>query len=149
MHNIETGQAVIKHEPPTDSSLSITNPKIRAEINFRLGNELRDIILSPVVGIQRVRKVLNRYGLDVPALYDLESDGDEVVLEMDQYGKVRDAYDMPQLNQNPLDSSHGMYYLYLIYVLLDEGTYDFHAEITDEEGIEDIMLDDNESEEDV
>jgi hypothetical protein len=129
--SIEVGQAVIKHEPPTDSSISITNPKIRSEINYRFGNELKDLILSPVDGIQKVRKVLHRFGLDIPALYDLDHDGDEVVLEMNQFGIL--TYDHDN------DEDDETYYLYLLYCLTDNGTYDFHAEITDEDGIEEIM----------
>lgn len=135
-NNIQTGQAIVKHETPHDSSVSISNIKVRMEINYRLGNELNDVILTPVVGVQKVRKVLNRYGLDIPALYELDHEGDEIVLEMDQFGKVRDFYDMPQFDSEEDDET---YYLYLIYYLTDEGTYDFYAEVTDDEGIEEIM----------
>jgi hypothetical protein len=46
-HNIEIGQAFEKHETPTDGSISISNPRVRAEINYRLDGELDDIFLSP------------------------------------------------------------------------------------------------------
>jgi hypothetical protein len=144
MNSIETGQAIVKHETPTDSTSSISNPKIRAEINYRLGNELNEIILSPIMGVQKIRKVLNRFSLDIPALYDLEPEGDEVVIEMDQFGKVKDAYDMPQLNHTENET---LYYLYLLYYLTDHGHYDFYVELTDEEGIEEIMKADDELEE--
>jgi hypothetical protein len=137
MHNIETGQAVIKHETPKDNSISIDNPEVRAKINFRMGNELNDIILSPVIGVQKVRKVLNMHGLDIPALYELDPEGDEVVLEMNQFGKVYDQYDMPQF-----EDDEEIFYLYLLYYLNDDGSYDFYAELTDEAGIERIMRED-------
>lgn len=147
MHNIEIGQAIIKHEPTGEASVGISNPKVRAEINYRLNNELNDNILTPVAGVQKIRKVLHQFGFDIPALYDLEPDGDEVVLEMDQYGKVQDSYDMPQINHN----SDSLYYLYLLYCLNDNGSYDFYAELTNHEGIEHIFEEDDglESEDDV
>jgi hypothetical protein len=145
MHNIDKGQAIVKHETPTDSSISIHNLETRVEINIRLSKELDDLILSPIVGVQKVRKVLHFYGLDIPALFELEPEGDEIVLEMDQYGKVRDAYDMPQFGGN----TEPLYYLYLIYVLNDKGYYDFHTELTDDEGIKEILSEDDEDLDDV
>lgn len=140
MHNIVTGQAIIKHETTDESSVGISNPKIRAEINYRLGNELNDVILTPVIGIQKIRKVLHRYSLDIPALYELEPEGDEVVLEMNQFGEVHDFYALPQLD----DYSGELYYLYVLYYLTDNGDYDFYAELTDEAGIERIFQEDDE-----
>jgi len=147
MHNIENGQAIVRHETPHDSSISITNIKVRTEINIALSKELGDLILSPIVGIQKIRKVLYRFSLDIPALFDLDDEGDEVVLEMDQFGKVYDAYDMPQIQ--PLDPESKLYYLYILYVLNDNGYYEFHSEITDEEGIEEILKEGEEDLEDV
>ena len=89
-HNIEAGQAFEKHETPTDVSISISNPRVRAEINYRLDGELDDIFLSPESGIQRVRKVLHRFSLDMPALYDADAEGDEIVIRLDQFGRVID-----------------------------------------------------------
>ena len=84
-HNIESGQAFEKHETPTDGSISISNPRVRAEINYRLDGELDDIFLSPESGIQRVRKVLHRFSLDMPALYDADAEGDaEAEAEQDE-----------------------------------------------------------------
>lgn len=140
-HNIEAGQAFEKHETPTDGSISISNPKIRAEINYRLDGELDDIFLSPESGIQRVRKVLHRFSLDMPALYDADAEGDEIVIQLDQFGHVIDF-----TNLIP-DKIEPTFYLYLIYYLTDDGRYDFYAELTDEDGLNEIMSDEEEDEE--
>jgi hypothetical protein len=140
-HNIEAGQAFEKHETPTDGSISISNPKIRAEINYRLDGELDDIFLSPESGIQRVRKVLHRFSLDMPALYDADAEGDEIVIQLDQFGHVIDF-----TNLIP-DKVEQVFYLYLIYYLTDDGRYDFYAELTDEDGLNEIMSDEEEDEE--
>jgi hypothetical protein len=141
LNNIESGQAFEKHETPTDGSISISNPKIRAEINYRLDGELDDIFLSPESGIQRVRKVLHRFSLDMPALYDADAEGDEIVIELDQFGHV---LDFTHLIPNKIEPT---FYLYLIYYLTDDGRYDFYAELTDEDGINEIMSDEEEDEE--
>jgi len=140
-HNIESGQAFEKHETPTDGSISISNPRIRAEINYRLDGELDDIFLSPESGIQRVRKVLHRFSLDMPALYDADAEGDEIVIRLDQFGRV---IDFTYLIPNKVEE---IFYLYLIYYLTDDGRYEFYAELTDEEGLNEIMSDEEEDEE--
>ena len=140
-HNIEAGQAFEKHETPTDGSISISNPRVRAEVNYRLDGELDDIFLSPESGIQRVRKVLHRFSLDMPALYDADAEGDEIVIRLDQFGHV---IDFTYLIPNKVEE---IFYLYLIYYLTDDGRYDFYAELTDEEGLNEIMSDEEEDEE--
>jgi len=140
-HNIEAGQAFEKHETPTDGSISISNPRVRAEVNYRLDGELDDIFLSPESGIQRVRKVLHRFSLDMPALYDADAEGDEIVIRLDQFGRV---IDFTYLIPNKVEE---IFYLYLIYYLTDDGRYEFYAELTDEEGLNEIMSDEEEDEE--
>lgn len=128
--SIETGQAIIAHEPSEQASSSIMNRRVQVEINHLFMQEFSELILSPENGIQKVRKVLHRYGLDMPALYDADGDGDEIIIAIDQYG----------------ESASGLY-LYLIYYLTDNGNYDFYAEITDDEGINAIIADDDEDDE--
>ena len=140
-YSIEPGQAFEKHETPTDGSISISNPRVRAEINYRLDGELDDIFLSPESGIQRVRKVLHRFSLDMPALYDADAEGDEIVIRLDQFGRV---IDFTYLIPNKVEE---IFYLYLIYYLTDDGRYEFYAELTDEEGLNEIMSDEEEDEE--
>lgn len=123
LNDIELGQAFEKHETPIEGSIFISNSKIRAEINFALDLELDEIFNSPESGIQKVRNVLGRFNIDFPALYGADSDGDEVVFDI------------------------GEYYLYLIYSLTDDGHYEFYAEVTDEEGLEEILSDEDEEEE--
>jgi hypothetical protein len=122
--NTEMGQLI----KATDS-VNITDPEIRDKINQDLNHELTDLILSPESGVQKIRKVLMSFGLDMPALYGAEPEGDELVLDV--------------------ESMHGdeQFYLYLIYYLADDGRYDFYAELTDDEGLNEIMSDEEEDEE--
>ena len=120
---IQTGQAVLAHEPNDKQSLSVNNPVLVAKINSVFTIELSDIFLSPESGFQKVRKVLHRFGLDMPPMYGMDPDGDEIVLDVTQYG----------------DASLGSGLLYILYSLNDEGYYDFYAEINDETGIEELL----------
>ena len=126
LRNIEVGQAIDAHEPTEANSSSINNPRVRVEVNVRLDGELSVPIFAPQEGIQKVRKVLHRYGLDMPALYDVDFEGDELFFDLHQFGH--------ELENN--------YYLYLIYLLDDDGKYEFHAEVVDEEGMNEIASDD-------
>ena len=122
--NTEMGQ-VIK---ATDS-VDIIDPQVRDKINQSLNHELTDLILSPESGVQKIRRVLMSFGLDMPALYDAEPEGDELVLDIESM------------------SGDEQFYLYLIYYLADDGRYDFYAELTDDEGLTEIMSDEEEDEE--
>jgi hypothetical protein len=122
--NSEMGQGI-----KVTDSINITNPQVRDKINQNLNHELTDLILSPESGIQKIRRVLMSFGLDMPALYDAEPEGDELVLDIES---------MPGDEQ---------FYLYLIYYLADDGRYDFYAELTDDEGLTEIMSDEEEDEE--
>ena len=89
----ETARQVIQ----VPDSVSISDPQVRDTINQHLNHELTDLILSPQSGIQKIRRVLQLSGLDMPAIYEVETEGDELVFEV------------------------GQYFLYLIYYLADDG----------------------------
>jgi hypothetical protein len=122
--SIETGQAIEAHEPNGEESVSILNPNLRAEINYRLTNELNDMILSADQGIQKIRKTLHRYGFDLPSLYEPDREGDELVIEISQYGL------------NELESN-----VYILYYLGDKGNYEFYAEVGDDDRMEELIAD--------
>jgi hypothetical protein len=113
------------------SETSLSDEKIRDEINLQLNHVLTDVIFSPEAGIQKIRRVLHMHGLDMPALYDAAKEGDEIVLQIDQFG------------------GNDQYYLYVVYYLADDDRYDFYAELTDEEGLNEIMSDEEEDEEEI
>lgn len=93
--------------------------QVRTEINRALEAEIDStVMMTPEGGVQRMRKVLSRYSIDFPAFEDLDTDGDESIYELDA----------------------GVY-LYFIYYLTDDGNYEFYAEITNDEGIEEILSD--------
>ena len=57
-------------------AMPVTAPELNMDVagavNHDLDMELDDIILSPEIGFYKIRKVLHRYGFDLPALYDIE-----------------------------------------------------------------------------
>lgn len=107
-----------------NQEMSNENLILKSEINTQLAIELKDLIDSPNLGFQKIRKVLIRYGLDVPALYDILEEGDEFAIELD-----------------------GELFLYVLYYLTDNDNYDFYAEVTDWNGVDELMSDEEDQEE--
>ena len=144
LYNIEAGQADERHEIPVgENSSSISNPKIRAEMNYRLMNELGNYHLSPESGIQAIRKVLHRFHFDLPALYDIDPESDELAIELDQFGKV---FDYPEANKydgqdDQLSNDPQVHYIYILYYLSETGNYEFYAEIVDADTLDEILAD--------
>jgi hypothetical protein len=92
-----------------------------------INDQLEDLILSPESGFQKIRKVLLLRGLELPSLFDLDPEGGEIVLAIDPGT-----------------------YLYFVYALKeDDSSYDFYAEVTDDDGLNEIISDteDEENEE--
>jgi hypothetical protein len=131
LHNIEVGQAVTAHEPTDKASMSVDNPLIVSEINTHFIREFNEVVLSPDAGLQKIRKVLHRYGFDMPALYEIDREGDEVVFDLNQFG----------MEMTP------DYYLYVLYYLTDDGYYDFYVEVADDDRVEELTSEDEDEQE--
>jgi hypothetical protein len=101
-----------------------------SSMNQRLIGALNDLFLSPEDGLQKIRKVLHTFGLDMPALYDADTEGDEIVFEL---GKL----------DSPEETNAGLY-LYIIYYLEDNDSYIFYAEIMDEIELDKLLSDEDE-----
>lgn len=103
-------------------SSSMTNDSVMS-LNSDLDSELSMSFSSPESGVQKIRKVLGDYDIEFPALYDLNQEGDEVVFNV------------------------GSNYLYIIYSLTENNQYEFFAEVTDEDGLIEILADEGDNEE--
>ena len=132
LSGVEDAQAEKAHEPTGEGSSQITNPRIRMEINYRLTNELYGPFLSPEGGVQSIRKVLHRYGFDMPALYDADPEGDEIAFEIEQFG------------QDNLATN-----IYILYYLTDEAHYEFFAEVGDDARMDELMTEGEEDNEEI
>lgn len=145
MSNVDLGQAIAAHEPTRKASMELDNPEIVAEVNYRLENELSGDILSPEVGFERIRKVLDRFHCHLPAVLDIDPEGGEQIFEIQQFGRIYGptptSTEMTHLEDDPM-------FLYVFYVTSGSGTYEFYAELTDGAGIEEIMEMTSEDEED-
>ena len=101
-------------------AMPVATPELNLDVadavNHDLDTELNDIILSPKIGFYKIRIVLHRYGFDLPALYDIDEEGDESVFDL-----------------------HDGSLLYVLYVLSDDSNYDFYAKITDQAGVEEML----------
>lgn len=103
-------------QPSVDSSAV-------SRINGVLFADLDSPFLTPQAGFEQIRKILMMYGVDMPAVFDIDPEGDEVVLDIGAY------------------STPNMGLLYILYSLSDEGYYEFYAEVTDDAGIEKLLAD--------
>ena len=115
-------QSIIAQGP--NVPLTITDEKLRDVANYHLNNELDEPVLSPESGIQKIRKVLARFGIEIPALYDSDPEGDEVIIDLEEN-----------------------YHLYFIYYLTEDDFYEFYAEIVNDEELDEIVSDEEEDEE--
>ena len=108
---------------PVDSV--VQDVAIEEAVNAQLDKELQDVILSPQIGFLKIRKVLRMFNFDIPTSYSIEQEGDEVVLDL-------------------LGDTDSL--LYVLYYQTDDGNYDFYARVDDEEGIEEIISEDEQLE---
>ena len=116
----ELGQPIVVQSMPSDYD----EDPAQIEINNRLDRDLNNVFLSPESGIQIIRRVLFLYGHDMPALYDADPEGDEVVID--------------------LDDNLGVY---IIYSLTDDDDYEFYAEVGNENRMQELLSDGENSEE--
>jgi hypothetical protein len=113
MAEIENGQEEMESEESEDLS----------QVNFRLADELDDTFISPESGILAIRRVLEKFDLELSTLYGVSLEGEEVVTDI---GKTR---------------------IYILYSPTDDGRYEFYAEIGDDERMEELMSDEELDEE--
>jgi len=140
--NIEVGQAIDAHETTDKESSAMETPKVFMDINHRFIVELNDMILSPEQGIQKIRKVLHRFGLDMPALYEANPMGDEIIIAVKQFGEPHGITIRGEITTGPdVVNSDPDGYLYFVYFLEDNGQYEFHAEILTEMGLQQLLSD--------
>ena len=116
----ELGQPIVVQSMPPGHD----EGPAQIEINNRLDRDLNNVFLSPESGIQIIRRVLFLYGHDMPALYDADPEGDEVVID--------------------LDDNLGVY---IIYSLTDDDDYEFYAEVGNENRMQELLSDGENSEE--
>ena len=126
--NVEVGQAEDFHEPTGTFSSNLSNPRTRSQLNYFLANHLKDSFRAPEVAMETIYKSLAQFGVYMPSTYVPDQVADELAIDLKQYDQ-----DTP-------------YKLYLIYDL-ENGYYNFHAEVADEDRIADLLLDEGEGEE--
>jgi hypothetical protein len=120
--DIKPGQAEDAHQPTGEASSAVSNPVVVSEINTLLLRELADgEVYNVQAGIQKIRKVLHRFGMDMPALYDADPEGDEITFDLNQF-----------------DNPDNIIYLYVLYFLKDEGCYEFFAQVGDADTIDNL-----------
>ena len=91
------------------------------QVNDQLGQQLDELVPSIEQAFQSIRAILGLHGYSFQDALVYDEEGDELVLDL------KDT------------DSEERCYLYVIFYRTDDGLYDFFAEVTDEEGIEELM----------
>ena len=91
------------------------------QVNDQLGQQLDELTPSIEQAFQSIRAILGLHGYSFQDALVYDEEGDELVLDL------KDT------------DSEERCYLYVIFYRTDDGLYDFFAEVTDEEGIEELM----------
>jgi hypothetical protein len=99
-----------------DADDSASNPVFDL-VNEQLFESLISPTLSPQSGMQKIRNVILPFGLDIGMDFNLDVEGDEIAYKFDDT------------------------YLYVIYAPDGNGYYEFHAELTDEDGVNELLND--------
>ncbi len=96
-------------------------------INQVLADGLENNFQNPEDGFEIIKTILGGYGIVVDLMEGLNPEGDEIALDV--------------------NTQDGPLILYVIYSLTDDDDYEFYAELTDDDGLEEIISDDEEEDE--
>lgn len=102
-----------------------TGEELFDEVNEALFEALNENVITPQAGFQTIRDIMDSYGFEIPMAFDLSNDDGEQIFVLD----MQDAF------------------LYVLYSINEAGYYDFHAEMTDGDGLEDILSEEDLEEE--
>lgn len=121
---------IITINPNSSENSSETSKEfsVRDKINYQLLTGLSENPLSlPDAIIQKVRQILLRNGFEMSSIKNLDTLGEELIIELDQ-------------NESRIHGpiEHNLY-LYLIYYLTDDKNYDIFAEVIDEGEVQEIL----------
>ena len=93
----------------------------RDSINRDLAAGLENNFENPEDGFETIKAIFGNYGVGEIPLDQLNPEGDEIAVDV--------------------DTQDGPLILYVIYSLTDDDEYEFYAELTDDEGLEEIISD--------
>jgi len=93
------------------------------QVNDQLSQKLDNFVSSLSGAFEILIETLSAAGLSFE-LSEYDEEGDELVFDL-----------------NSGETSTGLF-LYVIYYRTDDGQYDFYAEVTDEEGLDELMSED-------
>jgi len=109
-------------------TMTIGSSDVFDSSNQELQTKLSDIFSSPEEGFQTIRNIMASYDANLPMIDNLDSEGDEMAID--------------------IETPDGPFILYVIYSLTDNDNYEFYAEIIDDDDLEEILSDEDEEEKD-
>jgi hypothetical protein len=123
--------------------VDLAKENTRNEINRNIAAELSRTWMNPYGGWMKIRKVLSMYNIFLPnVIFQDEEEGEEVIA-IQQFGDKFGA-DLSGVVTSPHEPDDAEFYLYYSYGIGDSGFYEAFAVVTDEDGLNDLMSDDTE-----
>ena len=140
---------------PIEDPVDVVNSKSVGTINSKLASVLGAKYATSYIALQKIRKLLATYGIDMPAKNTvMHPDGDEDVFRISQYGKVFGQNLDGTIDKDPMTTisvrpKSQPLYLYFAYSVADDGFVEAYAEICNEKDLHNIMNTDDEENDDL
>lgn len=110
------------------------------EINRNIAAELSRHWMTPYGGWKRVAKILEMYGIELPKVIFKNTESGEEIVAIFQFGHKFGAQLDGTVTQ-PNDQNDPKHFLYYSFDIDETGFYKCSARVTDEEGLNHIMGD--------
>ena len=123
--------------------VDLSKADTRNEINRLIASELSRSWMNPYGGWKKIERVLEMYSIELPRIIFHDEDEGEEVVAIQQFGDKWGATLDGQVT-SPSGSDDAEYFLYYSYGIAEHGFYDCYAVVTDEEGLDDLISDDTE-----
>jgi hypothetical protein len=127
---------------PDGGSMNIENESVRDNLNALLNGVTRSPSVTPYMGLERIRKVLSMYHINLPAYSFHEGNAGSSVFACNQFG---DRFGMTD-DAEVVTKNLSKFSIYFEYTMADSGLYDIYCEVVDQEELEDIVTDREEEE---
>jgi nitric oxide synthase oxygenase domain/subunit len=115
-----------------------------SNINASLAQATCDSHITPYVGLERVRKALAYYSIQLPRYTFLDGEAGDTAFDVIRFGYVSGV----NLDGTQAKTEDTNMYVYFAYALNDSGMFDIYCELVSSEELEELLTNDEEIEED-
>lgn len=114
-----------------------SKPETRNEINKNLRAVTAQGFANPYMALERVRKVLSGYGIELPQVRSYDEPTAVMVFPVSQFGaKSGEAISTTGIIEPPTGESGADYFVYFVFAPSSNGVYDAFAAVVDQEALD-------------